>query len=127
MKKLIFTTIFILAISIAHSQSTTMIAMLLEDGKESVYLEKEKNMNIAAQAMVDAGLIEQWSLWKRTRREGDDNWAHYYVFRRTTKAQDENPQFWDNAKEVVYKAFKGKRRKVLIKCFHMIVFLKIEE
>jgi len=117
MKKLIFTTIFILAISIAHSQSTTMIAMLLEDGKESVYLEKEKNMNIAAQAMVDAGLIEQWSLWKRTRREGDDNWAHYYVFRRTTKAQDENPQFWDNAKEVVYKAFKGKSKKSIDKMF----------
>ena len=84
-------------------------------------------MNIAAQAMVESGLIAEWSVWKRTPREGDDNWAHYYVFRRTTKAQDENPQNWDNWKKVIYEAFKGKVRKVLIKCFHMMVFLKIEE
>ena len=98
MKKLIIITTFFLAFSISYSQSTAMIVILLEDGKESEYLEKEKNMNIAAQAMVDAGLIAQWSVWKRTPREGDDNWAHYYVFRRTTKVQDDNPQNWDNWK-----------------------------
>ena len=70
MKKLIFTTILFLAISIAYSQSTAMIAILLEDGKESEYLAIEKNWNIAAQAMVDAGMIAQWSVWKRTPREG---------------------------------------------------------
>mgnify|MGYP001158572732 FL=1 len=115
MKKLIITTTFFLAFSISYSQSTAMIAILLEDGKESEYLEKEKNMNIAAQAMVDNGLIAQWSVWKRTPREGDDNWAHYYVFRRTTKVQDDNNQNWDNWKEVVYKAFKGKSKKSIDK------------
>ena len=60
MKKLIITTTFFLVFSISYSQSTAMIAILLKDGKESEYLEKEKNMNIAAQAMVDAGLIAQW-------------------------------------------------------------------
>ena len=111
MKKLIFTTTLFLAISIAYSQSTAMIAILLEDGKESEYLAIEKNWNIAAQAMVDAGMIAQWSVWKRTPREGDENWAQYYVFRRTTKAQDNNPQNFDNWEEVASKAFKGKSKK----------------
>jgi len=115
MKKLIFTTTLFLAISIAYSQSTAMIAILLEDGKESEYLAIEKNWNIAAQAMVDAGMIAQWSVWKRTPREGDENWAQYYVFRRTTKAQDNDPQNFDNWKKVASKIFKGKSQKVIDK------------
>ena len=43
MKKLLFTLTFVFAISIAYSQSTAMIAILLEDGKESEYLAIEKN------------------------------------------------------------------------------------
>ena len=115
MKKLLFTLTFVFAISIAYSQSTAMIAILLEDGKESEYLAIEKNSNIAAQAMVDAGMIAQWSVWKRTPREGDENWAQYYVFRRTTKAQDNNPQNFDNWKEVRNKAFKGKSHRAIDK------------
>jgi hypothetical protein len=111
MRKLLFTLTFVFAISITYSQSTAMIAILLEDGKESEYLAIEKNWNIAAQAMVDAGMIAQWSVWKRTPREGDENWAQYYVFRRTTKAQDDNPQNFDNWKEVASKAFKGKSQR----------------
>ena len=39
--------------------------------------------------MVKDNLIAQWSGWKRTKRVGDENWAQYYNFRRTTKEQDE--------------------------------------
>jgi len=42
MKKLFFTILFFLAFFISHSQSTAMISILLEDGKESEYLEKIK-------------------------------------------------------------------------------------
>jgi len=109
MKKLLL--FLLLVSSISFSQTTAMIALVLEDGKEGEYLTKEKNWNIAAQAMVDAGMIAQWSVWKRTAREGDENWAHYYVFRRTTAEQDANPKLWDNWKQVVAKAFKGKSQK----------------
>ena len=115
MKKLLFTVTLMFASFIAFSQSTTMIALVLEEGKESEYLAKEKNWNIAAQAMVDAGMIAQWSVWKRTPRDGDENWAQYYVFRRTTAKQDNNPENWDNWKEIVYKAFKGKSKKSIDK------------
>ena len=37
------------------------------------------------------------------------------MFRRTTKAQDDNPQNLDNWKKVVYKAFKGKSKKSIDK------------
>ena len=113
MKKLLLFLSFVSSIS--FSQTTAMIALVLEDGKEGEYLTKEKNWNIAAQAMVDAGMIAQWSVWKRTAREGDENWAHYYVFRRTTAEQDANPKLWDNWKQVVAKAFKGKSQKKIDK------------
>ena len=113
MKKL-FLLIFLVS-SFSFSQTTAMIALVLEEGKESEYLAKEKNWNIAAQAMVDAGMIAQWSVWKRTARKGDENWAHYYVFRRTTAEQDANPGLWDNWKEVVSKVFKGKSQKKIDK------------
>ena len=60
---------------------------------------------------MDAGLIAQWSVWKRTPREGDENWAQYYVFRRTTAEQDANPNNFDKLWDIVYKAFKGKSKK----------------
>ena len=65
-----------------------MIALVLKEGKETEYLAKEKNWNKAAQAMVDAGMIAQWSVWKRTPRDGDEERADYYLFRRTTAEQD---------------------------------------
>ena len=80
MKKIVLLS-FLFICSMTYAQSTAMIAILLEDGKEAEYLAQEKNWNIAAQAMVDAGMIEQWSVWKRTPREGDENWAQYYVVR----------------------------------------------
>ena len=119
MKRQLITLTFLLVSFLAFSQTTVMIAHVLEEGKESEYLAKEKNMNIAAQALVDAGFFEQWSVWKRTPREGDDNWAHYYVFRRTTAAQDSEPQNWENWKEIIYKAFKGKSQKSIDKMLSM--------
>ena len=96
---------------LSYSQSTAMIAVVLEDGKESQYLAKEKNWNIAAQALVDAGIIAQWSVWKRTRREGDENWAQYYIFRRTTADQDAMTTNYDKLWDVIYPKFKGKSKK----------------
>jgi len=110
MKKFIISS-FLLISYLSFGQSTAMIAVVLEDGKESEYLATEKNWNIAAQAMVDAGMIAQWSVWKRTPRKGDENWAQYYIFRRTTAEQDANPKNYDKLWDVVYKAFKGKSKK----------------
>ena len=110
MKKFIISSIILIS-HISFGQSTAMIAVVLEDGKESEYLATEKNWNIAAQAMVDAGIIAQWSVWKRTPREGDDNWAQYYIFRRTTAQQDANPKNFDKIWDVIYPKFKGKSKK----------------
>ena len=110
MKKFIISS-FILISHISFGQSTAMIAVVLEDGKESDYLTTEKNWNIAAQAMVDAGMIAQWSVWKRTPRKGDENWAQYYIFRRTTAEQDANPKNFDKIWDVIYPKFKGKSKK----------------
>ena len=101
--------------ALSYSQTTAMIALVLKEGKETEYLAKEKNWNKAAQAMVDANMIAQWSVWRRTPREGDEDWADYYVFRRTTAEQDENPQIWDNFNQVIAKAFKGKSQKAIDK------------
>tara|TARA_B100001758_G_scaffold118735_1_gene102013 strand:+ start:323 stop:1090 length:768 start_codon:yes stop_codon:yes gene_type:complete len=114
MKK-IFYAAFTLFTTLSFAQSTVMIALVLEDNKENEYLEKEKNWNIAAQAMVDNDMIAQWSVWKRTPREGDENWAHYYVFRRTTAEQDKNANNFDNWKKIVHGAFKGKSEKAIDK------------
>ena len=87
MKKFIISSLILISY-LSYGQSTAMIAVVLEDGKESQYLAKEKNWNVAAQALVDNGIIAQWSVWKRTRRDGDENWAQYYIFRRTTAEQE---------------------------------------
>ena len=87
MKKLLLIT-FLFSVLTTSAQTTTMIAVVLENGKEQEYLNYEKNWNKAAQQMVQDDLITQWSVWKRTPRDGDDNWAQYYVFRRSSKEQD---------------------------------------
>ena len=110
MKKITVSTLILFSY-FTFAQSTAMIALVLNDGKESDYLEKEKNWNVAAQAMVDAGMIAQWSVWKRTPRDGDNGWAHYYVFRRTTAEQDANSKNYDKLWDVIYKAFRGQSKK----------------
>ena len=118
MKNTILCTLLLIG-SVTFAQSTNMIEIFLEDGKEVEYLEKEKNWNIAAQAMVDAGMIQQWSVWKRTPREGDESWAQYYVFRRTSVDQDSNPNNYNKMFELIYKAFKGKRSRTVDKMLSM--------
>ena len=109
MKKLIIFSL-LLTFYVSQSQTHTMIAMVLEDGKEQDYLAYEKNWNKVAQQMVEDDLITQWSVWKRTPRAGDENWAQYYVFRRTSKEQDEkqNPESWTKS---VNKVFKGRSQR----------------
>ena len=50
-------------------------------------------------------------IWKRTRRENDENWAHYYAFGELIAEQDANPNNWDNWKSAM-EAFKGKQEKI---------------
>jgi len=112
MKKLLLIT-FLFSVLTSSAQTTTMIAVVLENGKEQEYLNYEKNWNKAAQQMVKDDLIVQWSVWKRTPRKGDDNWAQYYVFRRSSKEQDSreiSTQTWDNS---IKKAFKGKSKRTV--------------
>ena len=114
MKKLIlFISLF--SVLVLSAQSTTMIAVVIEEGKEEDYLKYEKNWHKAAQQMVDDDLIVQWSLWKRTPRDGDDNWAQYYVLRSSSKEQDSietSTATWDNS---IKKAFKGKSKRTIDK------------
>ena len=112
MKKLLFAVVLLTSIY-SYGQSTTMLAMLLEDGKEESYLKMEENWKKVNEAFVANGSITQWSVWKRTPREGDENWAQYYVLIRRNAKQDQLQN--DNWKEVAYKAFKGKSKKTVDK------------
>ena len=47
MKKIIASTLLLISY-ITFGQSTAMIALVLNEGKESDYLAKEKNWNVAA-------------------------------------------------------------------------------
>ena len=112
MKKTIFTITFFL-VTFSYAQSTTMLAMLLEDGKEESYLKLEENWKKVNEALVAEGYITQWSVWKRTPREGDDGWAEYFVMIRRNAEQDKMDQ--NNWEEVAKKVFKGKSKKAINK------------
>ncbi len=112
-KHILFFLLLIGILSVQGQQTHMMRAYVLEKGKESAYLEMEKNWQIASQVMVDKGFFVQWSVWKRTPRKGDENWAHYYVFSRWTSDQD--PKVKDIPWEDIYNAFKGKNKKVVDK------------
>ena len=111
MKKYLF-LLFCVAHFFSYAQTTTMIAVVLEDGKEQEYLEYEKNWHKTAKEMVKDDLIVQWSVWKRTPRDGDDDWAQYYVFRRTSKEQDlkQDSNSWIKSAK---RAFKGKSQRTI--------------
>ena len=51
MKKTVFIISFFLA-TFSYAQSTTMLAMLLEDGKEGSYLKLEENWQKVNEALV---------------------------------------------------------------------------
>jgi hypothetical protein len=65
MKKTVFIITFFLA-TFSYAQSTTMLAMLLEDGKEESYLKLEENWQKVNEALVAEGYITQWSSCKFT-------------------------------------------------------------
>jgi hypothetical protein len=113
MKKYLF-LLFCVVHLFSYAQTTTMIAVVLEDGKEQEYLEYEKNWHKTAKEMVKDDLIVQWSVWKRTPRDGDDNWAQYYVFRRTSKEQDskQDSNSWEKSAK---RAFKGTSQRAIDK------------
>ncbi len=66
MKKILIAFLFT---AISYGQSTIMLAMVLEEGKEDAYLKMEKNWKKLNEAAVSDGIITQWSVWKRTPRE----------------------------------------------------------
>ena len=110
MKKTVFIIAFFLA-TFSYAQSTTMLAMLLEDGKEESYLKLEENWQKVNEALVAEGYITQWSVWKRTPREGDDGWAQYFVMIRRNTEQDKMDQ--NNWEQLAKKVFKGKSTKAI--------------
>jgi len=107
MKKILFVFTFIIGLH-SYGQSTVMLAMVLEEGKEDAYLKMEKKWKTLNEAAVDKGIITQWSVWKRTPREGDEGWAEYFVMIRRNAAQEKLNVNW---KEFSYKVFKGKSKK----------------
>ena len=110
MKHILF-FLFVIGTLSLYGQPHLIRDYVLEDGQEAAYLEMEKNWQIASQVMVDNGIFIQWSVWKRTPRKDDENWAHYYVFSRWTKEQIENPK--DMPWEDIYKSFKRKSKKAV--------------
>ena len=110
MKKIVFVIAFFLA-TFSYAQSTTMLAMLLEDGKEESYLKLEENWQKVNEALVADGYITQWSVWKRTPRANDEGWAQYFVMIRRNAKQDKMDQ--NNWEKAAAKAFKGKSKKAI--------------
>lgn len=110
MKKIVFVIAFFLA-TFSYAQSTTMLAMLLEDGKEESYLKLEENWQKVNEALVADGYITQWSVWKRTPRTNDEGWAQYFVMIRRNAKQDKMDK--NNWEKAAAKAFKGKSKKAI--------------
>ena len=110
MKKIVFVIAFFLA-TFSYAQSTTMLAMLLEDGKEESYLKLEENWQKVKEALVADGYITQWSVWKRTPRANDEGWAQYFVMIRRNAKQDKMDK--NNWEKAAAKAFKGKSKKAI--------------
>ena len=110
MKKIVFVIAFFLA-TFSYAQSTTMLAMLLEDGKEESYLKLEENWQKVNEALVADGYITQWSVWKRTPRANDEGWAQYFVMIRRNAKQDKMDK--NNWEKAAAKAFKGKSKKAI--------------
>ena len=110
MKKIVFVIAFFLA-TFSYAQSTTMLAKLLEDGKEESYLKLEENWQKVNEALVADGYITQWSVWKRTPRANDEGWAQYFVMIRRNAKQDKMDQ--NNWEKAAAKAFKGKSKKAI--------------
>ena len=109
MKKIVFAFLFS---AITYGQSTIMLAMVLEEGKEDAYLKMEKKWQTLNEAAVDKEIITQWSVWKRTPREGDEGWAEYFVMIRRNAEQEKLNVNWE---ELSYKVFKGKSKKSIDK------------
>jgi len=110
MKKTLFVFAFFLAFY-SYSQSTVMLAMVLEEGKEDSYLKMEEDWQKVNEAAVAKGFITQWSVWKRTPREGDDGWAEYFVMIRSNAEQEKMAMSASDWEKLSYKVFKGKSKK----------------
>ena len=110
MKKLLFVFTFIIGLH-SYGQSTVILAMVLEEGKEDAYLKMEANWQKVNEAAVARGLITQWSVWKRTPREGDEGWAEYFVMIRSNAEQEKMAMSVSDWEKLSYKVFKGKSKK----------------
>ena len=110
MKKLLFVFTFIIGLH-SYGQSTVILAMVLEEGKEDAYLKMEANWQKVNEAAVARGLITQWSVWKRTPREGDEGWAEYFVMIRSNAEQEKMAMSVSEWERLSYLVFKGKSKK----------------
>ena len=110
MKKIIFVFAFFLAFY-SYSQSSVILAMVLEEDKEDSYLKMERDWQKVNEAAVAKGYIVQWSVWKRTPREGDDGWAEYFVIIRSNAKQEKMAMSESDWKKLSYEVFKGKSKK----------------
>ena len=114
MKKILFVFAFFLSF-LSYSQSTVMLAMVLEEGKEESYLKMEKNWKKVNETAVAEGIITQWTVWKRTPREGDDGWAEYFVMIRRNAEQEKMTMTTSDWEKLSYRAFKRKSKKSIDK------------
>ena len=110
MKKILFVFTFIIGFH-SYGQSTVMLAMVLEEGKEDAYLKMEANWQKVNEAAVAQGIITQWSVWKRTPKEGDEGWAEYFVMIRSNAEQEKMAMSIADWEKLSYKVFKGKSKK----------------
>ena len=114
MKKILFVFAFFLSFQ-SYSQSTVILAMVLEEGKEESYLKMEKNWQKVNETAVAEGIITQWTVWKRTPREGDDGWAEYFVMIRRNAEQEKMTMTTSDWEKLSYRAFKRKSKKSIDK------------
>lgn len=111
MKKIIFILTLLFSTNLI-SQSTQWLPMVINEGKDAEYLELEKNWMQINQALIDDGYINNWSVWKRTPKEGDDGWAQYFVI---IGNNDEMSFDSNEFNSYLRQVFKGKSQRAIQK------------
>ena len=123
MKKIIFILTLLFSTNLI-SQSTQWLPMVINEGKDAEYLELEKNWMQINQALIDDGYINNWSVWKRTPKEGDDGWAQYFVI---IGNNDEMSFDSNEFNSYLRQVFKGKSQRAIQKMISTDgIFLKEE-
>ena len=87
MKKSIL--ILLIACNLSFSQYAVIDFFVIKDGMESQYLSTEKVWKNYHQSSVDKGEKIEWTLWKRSAREGDNEMVPDYVTFNTFNTMEE--------------------------------------